>query len=375
MKDEFLATLSHELRTPLNAILGWTQLLKQDKGDPAILSEAMSVIERNVHLQRQLIEDLLDLSRIISGKVRLDVQLAELSEIVTSAMEAVKPAAEAKGVKLEKIIDPLIGPLSADPNRLQQVLWNLLTNAIEFTPKGGKVRILAEGMQSHVEVSVTDTGEGISPDFLPHIFERFSQADGSAKRKHRGLGLGLSIVKNLVEMHGGTVRASSRGEGQGTTFIVDLPVRAAESGEAEEKPVHPGISLRSPLTECGWPSLRGVKVLVVDDELDAREVVKRSLAKCGAVTAVAASAAEAQKLLLRFMPDVIVSDIGMPQTDGYEFMCEVRKQGITTPALALSAYVRAEDRIRSAQSGYQSHLGKPVEMTQLLEVLANLAGK
>ena len=199
MKDEFLATLSHELRTPLNAILGWTQLLKRDQQDPQMLSEAISVIERNVRVQTQLIEDLLDMSRIISGNVRLDVQRVELSEIINAAMEGVKPTAETKGVRLEKVIDRLVGPVSGDPARLQQVLWNLLTNAIRFTPKGGKVRVLAEVMQSHVEISVVDTGEGISPDFLPHLFERFSQADGSAKRKHRGLGLGLSIVKNLVE--------------------------------------------------------------------------------------------------------------------------------------------------------------------------------
>lgn len=375
MKDEFLATLSHELRTPLNAILGWTQLLKHDQANPAILSEAMSVIERNVHLQTQLIEDLLDMSRIISGNVRLNIQQVELSEIINSAMEGVKPTAETKGVKLEKMIDRLVGPLSADPNRLEQVLWNLLTNAIEFTPKGGKVQVLAEVMQSHVEVKVADTGEGISPDFLPYVFERFSQADGSTKRKHRGLGLGLSIVKNLVEMHGGTVRATCRGEGQGATFIVELPMRSAERRETEAKSLNSERSQGSQLAECERTSLQGVKVLVVDDELDAREVVKRFLAKCGAVTAVAASAAEAQKLLHRFEPDVIVSDIGMPQMDGYEFMREIRKQGITTPALALSAYVRAEDSIRSAQSGYQSHLGKPVDMAQLLAIIAKLAGK
>jgi signal transduction histidine kinase/DNA-binding response OmpR family regulator len=377
LKDEFLATLSHELRTPLNAILGWTQLLKQDQEEPAMLSEAISVIERNVHVQTQLIEDLLDMSRIVSGNVRLDLQRIELSEIINSAMEAVKPAAETKNVKLEKMIDPLAGPLNADSSRLQQVLWNLLTNAIAFTPKGGKVRVLAEGLQSHVEISVSDTGEGISPDFLPHIFERFSQADGSAKRKHHGLGLGLSIVKNLVEMHGGTVRASSRGKGQGATFIVRLPLRAAERNEAGENrnPRGPEISFSSPLGECERPNLRGVKVLLVEDELDSRELVKRFLEECGALPAVAASAAEALKLLLRFKPDIIVSDIGMPEMDGYEFIREVRKQGITSPALACSAYVRPEDRIRSAQSGYQSHLGKPVEMKQLLAVLANLAGK
>jgi signal transduction histidine kinase/CheY-like chemotaxis protein len=375
MKDEFLATLSHELRTPLNAILGWTQLLKRDQQDPEMLSEAISVIERNVRVQNQLIEDLLDMSRIISGNLRLDVQRVKLPEIINAAMEAVKPTAETKGVRLEKVIDRLVGPVSGDPGRLQQVLWNLLTNAIKFTPKGGKVRVLAEGKQSYVEISVTDTGEGIIRDFLPHLFERFSQADGSAKRKHRGLGLGLSIVKNLVEMHGGTVQANSRGEGQGATFIIHLPLHALESSEGEESTPHPRMSLSDLSVGCERPNLRGVKVLVVEDEADAREFIRRFLVECEALPAVAASVAEAQKLLLTFKPDVIVSDIGMPQKDGYEFIRDVRKQGLTTPAVALSAYVRAEDRIRSAQNGYQTHLAKPVEPAELLAVIAGLAGR
>ena len=375
MKDDFLATVSHELRTPLNAILGWTQLLKRDQQDPQMLSEAISVIERNVRVQAQLIEDLLDMSRIVSGNVRLDVQRVELSEIINAAMEGVKPTAETKGVRLEKVIDRLVGPVSGDPGRLQQVLWNLLTNAIKFTPKGGKVRVLAELKQSYVEISVTDTGEGIIRDFLPHLFERFSQADGSVKRKHRGLGLGLSIVKNLVEMHGGTVQANSRGEGQGATFIIHLPLHALESSEGEENPPHPRMSLSGPSVECERPNLRGIRVLVVDDEADTSEFIRRFLVECEALPAVAASAAEAQKLLLTFKPDVIVSDIGMPQKDGYEFIRDVRKQGLTTPAVALSAYVRAEDRIRSVQTGYQTHLAKPVEPAELLAVIAGLAGR
>jgi CheY-like chemotaxis protein len=375
MKDEFLATLSHELRTPLNAILGWTQLLKRDQQDPEMLSEAISVIERNVRVQTQLIEDLLDMSRIISGNVRLDVQRVELSEIINAAMEGVKPTAETKGVRLEKMIDRLVGPVSGDPGRLQQVLWNLLTNAINFTPKDGKVRVLAEVMQSFVEISVTDTGEGISRDFLPHLFERFSQADGSAKRKHRGLGIGLSIVKNLVEMHGGTVRANSRGEGQGATFTIHLPVHAPKGSEDAENPPHPRMPLSGLSVECERSNLRGIKVLVVEDEADASDFIRRFLVECEALPAVAASAAEAQKLLLTFKPDVIVSDIGMPQKDGYEFISDVRRLGLTIPAVALSAYVREEDRIRSAQTGYQTHLAKPVEPAELLAVIASLAGR
>jgi PAS domain S-box-containing protein len=375
MKDEFLATLSHELRTPLNAILGWTQLLKRDQQDPEMLSEAISVIERNVRVQTQLIEDLLDMSRIISGNVRLDVQRVELSEIIDVAMEGVKPTAETKGVKLEKVIDRLVGLVSGDQGRLQQVLWNLLTNAIKFTPKGGKVRVLAEAMQSHVEISVSDNGEGISRDFLPHVFERFSQAEGSAKRKHRGLGLGLSIVKSLVEMHGGTVRAYSHGEGQGATFTIQLPLHAPKSSEGAKNPPSPRMSLSDLSVGYERPNLRGLKVLVVEDEVDASELIRRFLIECEALAAVADSAAQALKLLITFKPDVIVSDIGMPQKDGYEFLSDVRKQGLTTPAVALSAYVREEDRIRSAQSGYQMHLAKPVEPAELLAVIASLSGR
>jgi PAS domain S-box-containing protein len=375
MKDEFLATLSHELRTPLNAILGWTQLLKRDQQDPEMLSEAISVIERNVRVQTQLIEDLLDMSRIISGNVRLDVQRVELSEIIDVAMEGVKPTAETKGVKLEKVIDRLVGLVSGDQGRLQQVLWNLLTNAIKFTPKGGKVRVLAEAMQSHVEISVSDNGEGISRDFLPHVFERFSQAEGSAKRKHRGLGLGLSIVKSLVEMHGGTVRAYSHGEGQGATFTIQLPLHAPKSSEGAENPPSPRMSLSDLSVGYERPNLRGLKVLVVEDEVDASELIRRFLIECEALAAVADSAAQALKLLITFKPDVIVSDIGMPQKDGYEFLSDVRKQGLTTPAVALSAYVREEDRNRSAQSGYQMHLAKPVEPAELLAVIASLSGR
>lgn len=302
IKDEFLATLSHELRTPLNAILGWTQLLKEDKGDLEMLTEAIGVIERNVRVQSQLVEDLLDMSRIISDNLRLDLQRVEVPELIDAAMEEVKPVAETKGVKLQKVIDPLAGSVRVDPGRLDQVLWNLLTNAIKFTPKGGKVRVLTKVMPSHVKISVTDTGEGIAFDFLPHLFERFRQADGSAKRKHHGLGLGLSIVKNLVEMHGGTVGANSPGEGKGATFTIQLPLLVAGSSETEEHPPAPRRSLSGFSVRRKRPNLRGVKVVVVEDEADARELVRRCLVECEAVLAVAASAEEAQKLLLTFNP-------------------------------------------------------------------------
>ena len=332
------------------------------------------MIERNVRVQSQLVEDLLDVSRIVSHNLRLDLQRVEVPELIDAAMEEVKPVAETKGVKLEKLIDPLAGSVSVDPGRLDQVLWNLLTNAIKFTPKGGNVRVLTKIMPSHVKISVTDTGEGIAFDFMPHLFERFSQADGSAKRKHRGLGLGLSIVKNLVEMHGGTVRASSPGEGKGATFTIQLPLLVPKSGETEEYPP----ALRRPVSGFSIrrkrPNLRGVKVLVVEDEPDARELVRRCLVECEAVLAVAASVDEAQKLLLTFHPDVIVSDIGMPEKDGYDFIRDVRKRGLMTPAVALSAYAQAEDRIRTTQAGFQTHLAKPVEPAELLAAVASVAG-
>jgi signal transduction histidine kinase/DNA-binding response OmpR family regulator len=371
MKDEFLATLSHELRTPLNAIFGWTQLLKRGKDDSEIVAEGIDVIDRNVRMQTQLIEDLLDMSRIVSGKVRLDVQQVDLPEVIDAALQGVQPAADAKGICLERVIDPAAGPVSGDPGRLQQVLWNLLTNAIKFTPRDGRIHVLLQRVDSHVQISVTDTGEGISPEFLPHLFERFSQADASMRRKHGGLGIGLSLVKSLVELHGGTVRAASRGEGSGATFTIDLPLRPARDQIAGA--IHPRSSRVSAEEMKEPPKLRGVKVLVVDDEPDARELVRRMLIERQAVPRLASSAKEAQEILLDFKPDVILSDIGMPSQDGYEFMREVRGRGDCTPAIALTAFARSEDRIRSIQAGYQTYLPKPVEAVELLAVIASLA--
>jgi CheY-like chemotaxis protein/two-component sensor histidine kinase len=372
MKDEFLATLSHELRTPLNAIFGWAQLLKMDADNPEILAEGIDVIDRNVRLQTDLIEDLLDMSRIISGKIRLDVKRVDLPELIANAMESVRPAAEAKEVRLERIIDPLAGPVSGDASRLQQVLWNLLTNAIKFTPKGGKVQVVLERVNSHVELSVADTGEGIEPAFLPFLFERFSQADASTTRKHGGLGLGLSIVKTLVELHGGTVRADSAGQGQGATFIIELPIRATKAGDDELPRPRAG---RSPITFVGRDKLSGLKVLIIDDEPDARSLVNRFLIEAKATTALAASAAEAHTLLGDFAADVIISDIGMPGQDGYEFIRQRRDIGDKTPALALTAFARAEDRMRSIEAGFQTHLPKPVEPAALIAVVASLTGR
>jgi signal transduction histidine kinase/CheY-like chemotaxis protein len=372
LKDEFLATLSHELRTPLNAIFGWAQLLKMGQNDAETVSEGIDVIDRNVRMQAQLIEDLLDMSRIISGKLRLNVQRVELSDVIHAAMEVVKPAAQAKGIRLERVIDPLAGPVSGDPGRLQQVLWNLLTNAVKFTPRGGRIHILVERVDSHVEISITDTGEGIRPDFLPHLFERFTQADGSTRRQHGGLGLGLSIVKNLVELHGGTIRAESLGEGHGATFVINIPLRAVRVSDDDARNLPRSISTSAVIESRS--NLRGLRVLVVDDEPDSRELVKRFLIECDAIPALAASASEAQSLLASFLPDVIVSDIGMPLQDGYEFMREVRRLGIKTPAVALTAFARPEDRIRSIQAGYQIHLPKPVEPAELVAIIASLSG-
>jgi signal transduction histidine kinase len=371
MKDEFLATLSHELRTPLNAIFGWAQILKMDHEDPQTIQECIDVIDRNVRLQTQLIEDLLDMSRIISGKIRLDVQRVDLPELIDNALESVRPAAEARLLRLERIVDPLAGPVSGDPSRLQQVLWNLLTNAIKFTPKGGKVQVVLERADSHVELSVVDTGEGIEAKFLPLLFERFSQADASTTRKHGGLGLGLSIVKTLVDLHGGTVRAASAGIGQGSRFVIQLPLRAVK---AEDEESSPRISQSAPAFDC-YDKLSGLNVLVVDDEPDARAMVKRFLVECGATTALAASAEEAHGLLNNFDADVIVSDIGMPKQDGYEFIQDRRNRGDKTPAVALTAFARAEDRLRSIQAGFQTHLVKPVEPAELIAVVASLAGR
>ena len=371
IKDEFLATLSHELRTPLNAILGWAQLIQMSPGDGDAVSEGIKVIDRNVRLQAQLIEDLLDMSRIISGKVRIDIQNVVLLDVIDAALESVKPTLLAKEIRLEKAVDPKIGIIRGDPGRLQQVLWNLLTNAIKFTPTGGRIRVLAERLPECLEISVSDTGQGIVPEFLPQLFERFTQADASITRAHGGLGLGLSIVRNLVEMHGGTISANSPGIGQGATFIVRLPLRIAEAAETEA--VDEAACRRKPNAFRDRSAVKGLKILVIDDEPDAREVVRRFLVECDAIPVLAASAAEAHSLLPTFKPDVIISDIGMPSQDGYAFMQAVRAQGFDTPALALTAFARPEDRARSVQAGFQMHLPKPVDPAELISVIGNLA--
>ena len=381
IKDEFLATLSHELRTPLNAILGWANVLRGDPADTEGVAEGLAIIERNARAQNQIIEDLLDMSRIISGKVRLDVHRLALAPIVEAAIETVRPAADAKGIRIHTGLDPAAQPVSCDPNRLQQVFWNLLSNAIKFTPRGGCVQVLLERVDSHLEVSVIDTGRGIEANFLPHVFDRFRQADSSTTRQYGGLGLGLAIVKQLVELHGGTVRVKSGGRDLGTTFIVALPltvIHPEKELEGKERR-HPEQSKLPAPALARDLDLRDLHVLVVDDEADARALVRRLLEERGATVTTNGSAAEAIASIRQQHFDVLVSDIGMPEEDGYALIRKVRAipadQGGTIPAVALTAYAHAEDRMKAVSAGFQVHVTKPVEPAELLTIVASLAGR
>jgi PAS domain S-box-containing protein len=467
IKDEFLATVSHELRTPLNAILGWLHLMKTGRLDEVTSKEALGTIERNARSQAQLVEDLLDISRIITGRLRMEVRRVRLELVITSALDAVRPAAQAKSIQLHTSFDPAADEVSGDPDRLQQIIWNIVSNAIKFTPAGGRVDVSVERVaanaagdgrlgspgswrvakgdeggraREYARIVVSDTGEGISPEFLPHVFERFRQADGSTTRLHGGLGLGLAIVRHLVEMHGGTVQVASPGEGRGSTFTVDLPLmtseeslgagnndaekdlglrRARSSGpgdgadfegleddhnytvNAQGDPVTSSPrDTRSPSSRYGplsrdegdvppladgedpcdnAKSLEGLRLLVVDDEPDTRDMLNAALRQCGADVRASASAGEAVEELQRWRPHVIVADIGMPVEDGYDMIQRIRKlgpeQGGRTPAIALTAYARAEDRERALRAGYQEHIPKPVEPDDLVEAIAKLAGR
>ena len=373
MKDEFLATLSHELRTPLSAILGWATLLRSEGGPtPQEFEQGIEIIERNARAQAQLIEELLDMSRVMNGKLRLDVQPVDLQAVISDAIASIRPSADAKGIRLTHVLDPKGGPITGDPNRLQQVLWNLLTNAVKFTPKGGRIQVFLRRVNSHVEISVVDSGQGISSEFLPHLFTRFSQADTSIARKHGGLGLGLALVKSLVELHGGNVKASSEGEGQGSTFVVSLPLTAVYRDDTEP------ILTPAPATAASGasPDLSGFHVLVVDDEADARSLIQHILKKCNATVTTAANAAEGIAAVKQHHPDMVLSDIGMPVEDGYEFLAKLRQlsdaEGGDTPAVALTAFARSEDRRRALMAGFQMHLPKPVEAAELLAVASNV---
>jgi len=373
-KDEFLGVVSHELRTPLSAILGWSQILRGDKAvSPQILAKGVAVIERNARAQVKLIDDILDVSRIISGKLRLEPRPIDFHSILRAAVEVIRPAADAKGVTLEP--SGSIGvTVHADPDRLQQVLWNLLSNAVKFTPAGGKVEIEVERVARSVRVMVIDSGKGIDADFLPHVFERFRQADSSTTRRHGGLGLGLAIVRHVIELHGGSVRALSGGRDRGSTFVIKLPLY--DGGAAGDREF--GVPVTLDTEPVVLASLKGVRVLVVDDELDAREVLGTILSAVGAEVELAASASEALELLASFGPDVLVSDVGMPGDDGYALIRSVREGSARfarVPALALTAYASPEDARHAVLAGFDTHLSKPVAAAALTAVVWKLFGK
>ncbi len=370
LRDEFLATVSHELRNPLNSVLGWTQVLRRVPGDEEARDQAIEAIERGARAQIRLIEDLLDVGRIISGKLRLDVQTVELMPIVQAAIETVQPAADAKEIRIRQVLDPISGPVKGDPARLQQILWNLLSNAVKFTPKGGRIQVCLERVNSQVEVSVGDNGQGIVPEYLPRVFDRFSQADTSTTRRHGGLGLGLAVVKHLVELHGGQIFADSAGEGKGATFTVHLPiaiVRQETLGRA-----HPAAGRFLEGEAGGEMALGQIRLLVVDDDPDACEMLCRLLQEQATEVRTATSAREALGFLERTEFHLVISDIGMPEMDGYEFMHRVRAKGNKVPAVAVTAFARAEDRIRALQAGYNMHVAKPLEPRELMAVIASL---
>ena len=373
LKDEFLAIVSHEMRTPLTAILGWVQLLRNGSLPPATVPQALETIERNARAQAKLIDDLLDMSRVLSGRLRLDVHPVSPSETVEAAIAAAEPSAAAKNIHLTSRLDSKGGMVSGDPGRLQQIVLNLLSNAIKFTPSGGQVTVCVSHFANEVEISVSDTGEGIKPEFLPHVFDRFRQQDASTIRKHPGLGLGLSTAKQLVELHGGSVRAESQGPDKGATFVVSLPLMA----EGKEKPAgKPAARLETDSIGEALPSLLRTKILVVDDDSDAREVLRSILAQNGASVRTAGSASEAVKEFEMRRPDVLVSDIGMPGEDGYALIRSIRildqKAGGLTPAIALTAFTRSDDRRRAIGAGFQIHLSKPIEAAELVTVVASL---
>lgn len=369
-KDEFLAMVSHELRTPLNAMLGWTRLLRTGDLDPEKRARALDTIERNAQAQAQLIEDLLDISRIVAGKLRLDLVPVHLATLVEGALEAVRPAADAKGVRLLAHVDVAAPPLSGDAHRLQQVVWNLMSNAVKFTPRGGQVEVHAHRRGRVFEIRVEDTGKGISPAFLPHVFEQFRQAEGGTTRAHGGLGLGLTIAKHLVELHGGTIEARSEGEGQGATFAVELPAAPIR----HDSPSRPALPAARPLPQPA--ELSGLRILVLDDEADSRDLLATVLSRCNAQVVTADTVQGALAEVETKVPDVIISDIGMPVEDGYVFIERLRRlpadRGGRTRAVALTAYSRMEDRTRALLAGFDVHVAKPVEPAELMMVLASL---
>ncbi len=375
LKDEFLATLSHELRTPLNAVIGWSRMLNSGRLDPESSNHALEVIERNAWAQKQIIEDILNVSRVITGKLQLNLGPVDLVAVVDAALDAMRPALEAKDIKIDTIIDASLRMVSGDADRLQQVVWNVLSNAAKFTPAGGQVEISVSQGATHVLLQVKDSGPGIDPAFLPHVFERFRQADGSTTRTHGGLGLGLAIVRHLVELHGGTISVENREEGTGAIFTITLPL---PSGELREDALVSAASIfREAQTEP--PTLDGLQILLVDDETDTLDLISVELAQYGARVTAVPSADEALKALEGSKFDLVISDIGMPVTDGYDLIRQIRKldgnQNQRIPAVALTAYARVQDRMRAILAGYSTHIAKPVEANELVTVVASLAGR
>jgi signal transduction histidine kinase/CheY-like chemotaxis protein len=376
VRDEFLAVLSHELRTPLNAIVGYARLLRGGVLSGEKAQRGLDTLERNATALTQIVEDVLDVSRIISGKMRLDVQPVDLSHVVANAVATVQPAADAKGVRLQTVIDPRSGPVPGDPERLQQVVWNLLANAVKFTPRGGRVQTHVARVDSHIELVVSDTGIGIKPEFLPHVFERFRQAESGLTRKSGGLGLGLAIARHIVEMHGGTISAESAGEGRGSTFGVQLPLMIVQPRTVERGREHPQTAAtQDPLKVLG--DLRGIRVLAVDNEEDALTLLRVVLEAAGAEVMTAASGEQALALLELDPPDVMVADLGMPGMDGFELIDRVRKSPSAAiramPAAALTAFARSEDRTRALLRGFELHLAKPVDPGELVASVSALA--
>lgn len=372
-KDEFLAVVSHELRSPLNAIIGWASLLLMRELDNQT-RHAIETIMRNAQTQTQLIADLLDVSRIVTGQLSLNVRSFDLTGTIEAAIDVVRPSADAKSIRIETVLDPAARPFVGDPDRMQQVFWNLLSNAVKFTPRRGRIQVRAKRMNSYIEVSVLDTGKGIDPKLLPFVFERFRQGDSSTTREYGGLGLGLAIVRQLVELHGGVVNAYSRGKGTGAEFVMELPipilVRPSQFGEERVDPGD-GASISGRI-----PSLAGLRILVVDDEADAREIVSAILGEAGAVTASASSSSEALALMDQWKPDLLISDIAMPRESGFDLIREVRarpaESGGRIPAIAITAYARVQDRLKVLSAGFQTHVPKPIEPIELATIVASL---
>jgi signal transduction histidine kinase/CheY-like chemotaxis protein len=384
-KDVFLATLSHEMRTPLNAIIGWLSILRHEEATEKHFQEGLKVIERNTRAQAQLIDDVLDVSRIVSGKLRVAMAPCDWTDVIHAGVDAVRPAAEARGITLTVHLDPSAGAAWCDAVRMQQVVWNLVSNAVKFTPKSGHVDITLSRERSSIQIQVTDDGQGIGAELLPHVFDRFRQADSSTRRRFAGLGLGLSIVKHIVEAHGGTIEATSAGEGKGSTFTVRLPIRAVRIGEDVEQRETAGKTgghepEDASAIHVGFPLVRldGIRVLVVDDEADARRVMVMVLEHVGAIVTTAGSVREAIDLLFEARPDVLVSDLGMPEQDGFDLIRQVRERGHDArnlPAVALTAFVQRDDAYLALLAGFQVHVPKPVDPHHLTSVIASLVGR